>query len=76
MESNFLKYIYDQATTSTSGISIVGPKGVGKTTSLYYMLHKLRKEHKNSVVIFANGLHISSSKKWKDYAKKVLPEGK
>ena len=43
IETNSLRNIYEKANDmSDCGLMIAGPKGVGKTTSLYYLFHRLR----------------------------------
>ena len=77
METESLISVYQAATNSKSGIFIEGPKGVGKSTSLFYVFHKLREEHPNALVILAfadtSTFNCNTSK---IFTKNLLPAGR
>ena len=78
VERRCFKELLDTVLHSEKVFAIVGPKGVGKTTSLLYLLFKLREEKPNSVLMWLPPNILGScSKSWMDYAKSCLKkEGK
>lgn len=60
-----------------NGVVIVGPKGVGKTSSLFYLLHKLRGKKKDSIILWLSSEMLGwINEDWNAYAKSCLKEGK
>ena len=60
---------------SDCGLMIAGPKGVGKTTSLYYLFHRLR-ETGALIVLSSASVMRTPSNRLKYHLENVLKEGK
>ena len=73
VDTESLIRVYQAAVNSEKGILIGGPKGVGKSTSLLYVFHKLTEDHPNALMMlaFAETLTFSCND-WKSFAKELL----